>query len=128
MELFQMYRCSILCFHLIIILSGCEGRAGMAAITLGKSERKMPSEEMILKIKEQCANELSSYAIPRFLRFRQTLDITSTFKQQKMTLKQEAFNVDVIQDPLYYYDVKSHKYCLLNKEIEMKIINQVLQM
>jgi hypothetical protein len=33
---------------LIIILSGCEGRAGMAAITLGKSERKMPSEEMIL--------------------------------------------------------------------------------
>jgi hypothetical protein len=64
----------------------------------------MPSEEMILKIKEQCANELSSYAIPRFLRFRQTLDITSTFKQQKMTLKQEAFNVDVIQDPLYKYN------------------------
>ena len=100
----------------------------MAAITLGKSERKMPSEEMILKIKEQCANELSSYAIPRFLRFRQTLDITSTFKQQKMTLKQEAFNVDVIQDPLYYYDVKHMKYCLLNKEIERKIINQELKL
>jgi hypothetical protein len=100
----------------------------MAAITLAENEKKTPSEDMILKIEEQCIKELAGYAIPRFLRFRQLLDLTSTFKQQKATIKTEGFDIDLIHEPLYYYDVTHMKYCLLNKEIERKIINQELKL
>lgn len=104
-----------------VLVPGSEGRAGMATINLLDSEKEHPTEDMISKIEQQCINELESYAIPRFLRFTHMLDITSTFKQIKATLKKEGFDPTVVKEPLYYFNTKNQKYCILDKEIAMAI-------
>ena len=100
----------------------------MAAINLAASEKKQPTDEMIISIGEKCAKDLANYAIPRFIRFRQVLDMTSTFKQQKSILKKEGFDPDLLHEPLFYFDLKNRRYCSLDREILKKIKNQELKL
>ncbi|XP_063415992.1 long-chain fatty acid transport protein 2-like [Mytilus trossulus] len=111
-----------------VLVPGSEGRAGMATVNLFDSEKKQPTEDMILQIEQRCINELESYAIPRFLRFTHMLDITSTFKQIKATLKKEGFDPAVVKEPLYYFNTKKQKYCTLDMEIAMAIEKQDIKL
>ncbi|MHA2183439.1 MAG: long-chain-acyl-CoA synthetase, partial [Promethearchaeota archaeon] len=52
-------------------------------------------------------SSLPGYAIPIFLRIRQNLEVTGTFKLRKVTLKDEGFSPDKISDPLYVWNPKS---------------------
>lgn len=47
--------------------------------------------------------------------FQTSLDVTETFKQQKVKLVKEGFNPDVIQEPLYFLNA-SQKDCILLTE------------
>lgn len=100
----------------------------MATINLFDYEKKHPTEDMISQIEQRCINELESYAIPRFLRFTHMLDITSTFKQIKATLKKEGFDPTVVKEPLYYFNTKKQKYCTLDKEIAEEIEKQEIKL
>lgn len=67
---------------------------------------------------------MSSY-IPHLypcLCFQTSLDVTETFKQQKVKLVQEGFNLDITQDPLYFLDVSQKDYILLTVSIYQDIV------
>jgi len=44
---------------------------------------------------------LPAYAVPRFLRIGQKVDVTGTFKFQKSKLKNAAYSVAEVEDDLY---------------------------
>jgi len=54
--------------------------------------------------------QLPSYAVPLFLRFLKEVQITGTFKHQKVSLKKEGIDVTVVKDPIYWLNVDSNKY------------------
>ncbi|XP_033502662.2 long-chain fatty acid transport protein 6 isoform X2 [Epinephelus lanceolatus] len=91
-----------------VTVPGYEGRAGMAAIVL-KQDHKCNGP----KLYNHLVKTLPAYAWPWFLRIQSSLDVTETFKQQKIKLVQEGFNPDVTQDLLYFLDVSQKDYILL---------------
>ncbi|KAM4528056.1 long-chain fatty acid transport protein 6 [Odontesthes bonariensis] len=90
-----------------VSIPGCEGRAGMAALVL-KKDFTLDGK----KLYDHCVKTLPPYAWPWFLRIQTSLDVTETFKQQKLKLVQEGFNPLATRDPLYFLDV-SQKDCIV---------------
>ncbi|KAK5851625.1 hypothetical protein PBY51_023165 [Eleginops maclovinus] len=101
-----------------VTVPGNEGRAGMAAIVL-KQDHKLNGSELY----EHLVKTLPAYAWPRFLRIQTALDVTETFKQQKVKLVQEGFDPDVTQDLLYFLDVSRKDYTLLTVSLYQDIVN-----
>ncbi|MHA2472121.1 MAG: AMP-binding protein [Promethearchaeota archaeon] len=97
-------------------IPGSEGKAGMAALTLYNS--------MSFNLKEFSkflVSSLPGYAIPIFLRIRQNLEVTGTFKLRKVTLKEEGFNPDKISDPMLIWDPKSKSL----EELTLNVYNDI---
>jgi citronellyl-CoA synthetase len=94
-------------------IHGTEGRAGMAAIVPSCS-----LEEFNLKaLVDEFRKKLAPYAIPIFLRFKENLAITPTFKLKKINLKKEGFDFHNIEDPLYIMLPNESEYKSLTKYI-----------
>lgn len=55
--------------------------------------------------------------------FQSSLDVTETFKQQKIKLVQEGFTLDVTQDPLYFLDVSQKDYIPLTLSLYNDIVS-----
>ena len=76
---------------------GADGRAGMAAIT--------PNCELaafdFAGFAEHLSGHLPSYAVPLYLRFRETQEMTGTFKFRKVELKKEGFDPVACGEPVY---------------------------
>lgn len=87
------------------------GRAGMAAIKKS-SEHTWDWEEFDQYLR---AN-LPPFAIPRFIRFVEEIELTSTHKMKKANFKEEAFDHTSIKDPLYYRDCAKDKYYSIDDE------------
>ncbi|XP_028812126.1 very long-chain acyl-CoA synthetase-like isoform X1 [Denticeps clupeoides] len=96
---------------------GTEGRAGMAAVTL-KSGSEFDGTEAFSHI----ASYLPSYARPQFIRIQNSLEITGTFKQVKVKLVGEGFNLTIIKDPLYLHMDKDKCY----KPMTMNYYNSII--
>jgi fatty-acyl-CoA synthase len=77
-----------------VTVPGWEGKAGMAAIVTAK-------DFDLAAFGAHLEKGLPSYARPVFLRFRQAIAATSTFKQRKVELQKEGFDPSVVTDPLY---------------------------
>ncbi|XP_030292537.1 long-chain fatty acid transport protein 6 [Sparus aurata] len=101
-----------------VTIPGYEGRAGMAAIVL-KPAHKLNGT----KLYNHVVKTLPAYAWPWFLRIQTSLDVTETFKQQKVKLVQEGFNPDVTQDPLYFLDVSKKDYVYLTLTLYQDIVS-----
>lgn len=99
-----------------VTIPGYEGRVGMAAIVL-KQDHKLNGA----KLYDHLVKTLPTYAWPWFLRIQSSLDVTETFKQQKMKLVHEGFNPDVARDPLYFLDVSRKDYILLTLSLYQDI-------
>ncbi len=76
---------------------GREGRAGMAAV-VARDNIDLTSLHGYL------AAQLPEYARPVFLRIRQEIDVTTTFKQKKMDLVAQGFDPRTVADPIYFND------------------------
>ncbi|MFT4201684.1 long-chain-acyl-CoA synthetase [Gordonia sp. (in: high G+C Gram-positive bacteria)] len=74
---------------------GCDGKAGMAAVQL-KDGAGFDGKAVAAHLYEQ----LPAYAIPLFLRLVPEVEATSTFKNRKVELREQAFT-EVGDDPLY---------------------------
>ncbi|XP_015784856.1 long-chain fatty acid transport protein 4-like [Tetranychus urticae] len=100
-----------------VLVPGNEGRAGMVAIrdTTGSLDLK----DLLIKMKK----ELPQYAIPIFIRLTADIEVTSTFKMPKFTLKKESYDINLVNDPIYVLDWKNEEYKKLDKETYDKIIN-----
>lgn len=72
---------------------GYDGRAGMAALTL---KGPLDPAALVSLLDER----LPGYAIPLFLRIRQTLETTDTFKFRKVELRDEGINPMRVHEPL----------------------------
>lgn len=95
------------------------GCAGMAAITLHDPEAPMDMRELLNYAKCQ----LPPYAVPLFLRIKRDMETTGTFKYQKKTLKQEAFDPTKTGDePVYAWLPGSDCYVPVNDELFTNII------
>lgn len=98
-----------------------DGRAGMAAIVINT-----PVSNFDLKaLAENFRKNLPRYAVPIFLRFKSDLLITPTFKFKKVKLKNESYDIDNIEDPLYVLLPNESKYVPMTKEIYENIQNQI---
>ncbi|XP_029371180.1 long-chain fatty acid transport protein 6 isoform X1 [Echeneis naucrates] len=100
-----------------VSVPGYEGRTGMAAIVL-----KHDSTLNGTKLFNHLVQTLPAYAWPRFIRIQTSLDVTETFKQQKVKLVQEGVNLSLIQDPLYFLDQSQKDYVFLTVSIHQGIM------
>ena len=82
-----------------------EGKAGMAAIKIDQSDKFDVDNfsQFVLDV-------LPKYAIPIFIRFRDDLEVVGPFKIKKTDLRQEAYNINNIQDKLLFWDSNAKKY------------------
>lgn len=51
------------------------------------------------------------------------MQITATFKHQKMHLVNEGFNPEIISEPLYFMHESAHSYIPLTKEIYKNVVS-----
>ena len=67
--------------------------------------------------------ELPAFARPVFVRIEQEQDTTGTFKPFKGKLKQQAYHLDQVDEPLYVRQPKSKQYELLDRGFYEQLIN-----
>ncbi len=96
-------------------IPGKEGRAGMVAI------EGTPDSLDLSDLAKQLLDALPKYAVPIFLRFIPEAELTGTFKLKKVKLRNEGFDVRVVQDPLYLMDFSIKSYITLTKELSDKV-------
>jgi len=89
---------------------GAEGRAGMAALVLE------PSFDLSV-LRAHLATRLPPYARPLFLRIRDELEMTETFKPKTHRLAAEGFDPSGIADTLYFDDPRLGAYIRLDHEV-----------
>ena len=92
-----------------VSVPGQDGRAGMAALVTG------PGFD-INGLAAALANNLPAYARPVFIRLLPELEITGTFKQRKVELVKDGFDLAAIRDPLYWFDQAHGQYVPLTPE------------
>ena len=100
-----------------------DGKAGMAAITLhdtGNFDLRGFSDFL--------SSSLPRYAIPVFVRIRNILEVTGTFKLSKVNLKKEGYNPNKISDTLYIWDSKSKNLKKFTPDIYQAIENGELRL
>ena len=98
-------------------IPGCEGRAGMAAFSLEDAESFDWQA-----FSDYVENSLPKYARPLFIRIIQEMDTTGTFKLKKNDLRNEAFDIGKVSDPIYCLKPNSSNYVALDNEW-LKTIN-----
>jgi fatty-acyl-CoA synthase len=99
---------------------GWEGKAGMAAL-------KTAREIDLKAFTQHLERNLPSYAQPVFLRFRDSIAATSTFKQRKVELQKEGFDPEIVSDPLYARNDDGH-YEKLTSELFRAICEGTVQL
>ena len=105
-----------------VMVPGTEGRAGMAAIV--DPDYKVD----LLALTGSLKKLLPSYACPMFLRIVHRVDLTGTFKLQKSKLRNEGFDIGVIEDQLFYFDAKEKMYLALDENKYEQIIRGEIRM
>ena len=100
-------------------IPGTDGRAGMAAIL---SRTKI--EDFDFKgLANYLENNLPTYAVPIFLRFKIDISTTSTMKFKKSDLKKEGFDIETYKDPFYVLLPSESEYKPLTMDIYENIQN-----
>lgn len=66
--------------------------------------------------------ELPSYAVPVFVRMLPEMESTGTFKQRKVTLRNEGIDLDKIRDEMFYFDADEKKYIPYTREVYNSIV------
>jgi fatty-acyl-CoA synthase len=84
-----------------------EGRAGMAALVCDAGCD-------LAALRAYLEQYLPTYARPLFLRIRDHIDATSTFKQKKLGLTREGYDPNRISDPLYFNDSQARAFVRLD--------------
>ena len=83
-----------------------DGRAGMAVLSAG-----MAKHINISQLAAQLKPRLPSYAIPLFVRFVESVDVTGTFKLQKTRYRKEGYDPSETKgDDVYVFDKTQQMY------------------
>lgn len=106
-----------------------EGRCGGAAITFanGVTEESFDFEGLA----RHAIKSLPRYAVPIFLRITPKIDYTGTLKMQKVRLRDEGMNVELVQkagDRLYWLPTGGDRYVPFTVEDYRKIQDAKLKL
>ncbi|KAG0367771.1 hypothetical protein BC939DRAFT_26967 [Gamsiella multidivaricata] len=72
--------------------------------TIGMRLNEKVLEEFMDRLSTHAKKSLPAYAIPRFVRICEgELEVTGTFKNKKVELKKEGFDLSMIQERLYWW-------------------------
>lgn len=95
-----------------VTVPGCDGRAGMAAISLRNGQEFRGQQ-----LAQSLLNALPPYAVPLFVRLRPEQEVTGTFKYRKVELKQEGFDPSRVGEPLFYLCPRTRCYSPLTVDV-----------
>ncbi len=93
---------------------GTEGAAGMAALVADGALD-------LAELRRHLARRLPPYARPLFLRLKDRLDATATFKPDKTALKREGFDLTMVREPVYFDDPEHGAYVRLDAALYQRI-------
>lgn len=94
----------------------------MASLILSDEGTRSLSQTQLDAISKHVNELLPFYARPRFIRLQKEFDMTSTFKQQKIALVQDGFDVIKVTDPIYFYNSATQDYKLLDYVTYLQIM------
>jgi fatty-acyl-CoA synthase len=97
-----------------VAVPGRDGRAGMAAIVA------TPNFDLAA-FHDHLAQRLPDYARPVFLRIRNELEVTTTFKTKKVDLVKQGFDPALIADPIFFNDAASKSFVRLDAALYERI-------
>jgi fatty-acyl-CoA synthase len=97
-----------------VAIPKAEGRAGMAAIV---TESPLDLE----RFRKHLVSCLPPYARPLFLRIRNDVEVTGTFKYSKADLVRLGFDPVATNDVLYFDNVESGAFTRLDQELYERI-------
>jgi fatty-acyl-CoA synthase len=97
-----------------VAVPGTEGAAGMATIVADEALE-------IAGLREHLADRLPSYARPLFLRIKDRIEVTATFKHQKSDLARQGFDPTAIDDPIYFDDPAQQAFVRLDSALYERI-------
>ncbi len=98
-----------------------EGKAGMISIVC--EDKTFDTDSFSKFISEN----LPKYTIPIFIRIKDELEFTGTHKLRKVNLRKQGFDVDKIKDRIYFWNSKSSRYELFDREQYQNVINGKLK-
>jgi acyl-CoA synthetase (AMP-forming)/AMP-acid ligase II len=101
-----------------VLIPGTDGRAGMVAIIPTTSVEAFDLKALADTVRKA----LPSYAVPKFVRFKEEFETTGTHKIKKKVLRDEGFDPNVVDDPLYVLLPEGDPYRPLTKELYQEIV------
>jgi fatty-acyl-CoA synthase len=97
-----------------VAIPGTEGRGGMAAL--------VNAHEMDLSaFRKHLISRLPAYARPMFLRIRDDIEVTGTFKYSKADLVRQGYDPVATTDVLYFDSPESRSFIRLDKALYDRI-------
>ncbi|KAK7484499.1 hypothetical protein BaRGS_00024255 [Batillaria attramentaria] len=96
-------------------IPGHDGRAGMVAITVNEGQPLTPAH--LKELYKLCEDNLPKYAQPLFVRLLPEAILTATFKQSKVELMEEGYDLTKVKDRLYYLDTVARTFSPLTPEV-----------
>jgi fatty-acyl-CoA synthase len=102
-------------------IPGTEGRAGMAAVVVTR-------DFDLIAFRQHLVQRLPEYARPLFLRVRDAIERTGTFKPRKQELVREAYNPELTSDPVYFDDRAGEVFVKLDSGLYERIRSGALRL
>ncbi|MGC2163419.1 MAG: long-chain-acyl-CoA synthetase [Silvibacterium sp.] len=93
-----------------VAIPSTEGRAGMAAL-VAKEDTDLAA------LRKHMIGRLPSYARPVFLRLRDDLEVTGTFKYSKTDLARQGYDPAATTDRIYFDDPESKTFVQLDRTL-----------
>jgi fatty-acyl-CoA synthase len=97
-----------------VSVPGTDGRAGMAMLVTG-------DELDLAALRTHLINRLPDYAQPLFLRIRNEIDVTSTFKDRKNVFVREGYDPVATGDVIYFNHPERRAFVRLDAELYDRI-------
>jgi len=93
-----------------VSIPNTDGKAGMAALKL---DTKLDFDHD--QFSRFVVENLPPYSIPVFLRMIEELEFTGTHKLRKVNFRKQGYNIEIIKEPLFYWDNSAKKYKVFDK-------------
>ncbi|MGC2594157.1 MAG: long-chain-acyl-CoA synthetase, partial [Xanthobacteraceae bacterium] len=93
---------------------GTEGAAGMATLVVDGALD-------FAELRRHLAKRLPDYARPLFLRIKDRIEVTATFKYKTAELARQGFDPALISDPIYFDNPEQHAYVPLDQPLYRRI-------
>ena len=97
-----------------VAVPGADGRAGMATIVADEGID-------LASFRTHLAERLPDYAHPVFLRVRDQLDVTATFKHAKNALVRDGYDPVAVGDAMYFHDRARQAFVPLDQSLYDRI-------